>query len=850
MRAMLTHSRLTHSRLTHSRLTHSRLTHSRLTRPLLHLLVVSCLALMCVAGPAYAQTAGLLLPAPSTAEPDGVDSLHHNPAGLTTLPSWELRLHNTQFDGSEGQGTSVLLGTPVIAGVSVGLGVDFLRPQDTPANQRLTLGMGYRLNKYVRFGMTYRHFFADDSGPLDGTNTMDFGVLLRPVGWLSLGATVQDLVTPRIGGVVMPRRYQFGLGFQPGTDRVTIEADLDLREDDGALAVGGMLRFEPIEGLELRGWGRYGMTESQEGAVSVGGSLALHFGFVGASGGVVVGGQDGVSDTLGWTVSARVSGAAYGPIFKRTGKTIVVSLGGVPEEQRVQLLSKGATWTHMMSYLDRIRQDPSIGGVLLRSRGFGGGWAQLEELRDVIGELQAAGKVVTVYMDQGDLRHAYAYATADRIILNPAGGMMITGLKAVISYYKTALDRLQIDIQWVKYGKYKSYPEAFSRTGPSQAARDVRNNLLDTLYDALAAGIASGREKTPEQVKALIDAGPYVAKECLAAGLVDKLLFWDEVKTWMAKEHGAGPFVSSLGPRSAPEAWGTPPAIAVVVIEGSIVDGNSSRNPLLGSKNVGGNTIVKAVQQAAANPNVAGILLRINSPGGSSVASDHMHRALFKAAKGKPIVASMGNVAASGGYYAAMGATEVFANDLTVTGSIGIFTGKPAFGRVLTWLGINRETFSRGANANLFGTDKPWTERELKVMQQKLKVFYDLFLSRVAENRKMTVEKVHESAQGRVWFGSQALTRKLTDTRGGTLAALRRVKELAGLGRDDRVALHFYPKPSLIQKVRNTLGIRMLLERMVGVKDALRVAYPFLDGFAPGEPLALMPFDLQWETGR
>ncbi len=814
--------------------------------PLVAILPLSLILLSSL--PVAAQTRGLLLPTPSLAEPDGVDSLYINPAGLTTMPAWELRLYNTQFDAGEGQGTSVLFGMPVIAGLSVGLGLDLLRPDDARPNQRLSLGVAYRVSKYIRLGLAYRHVFAATDPVLDGTDTLDLGLMLRPAGWLSFSGGVRDASTPRVGGTPVPRTWYAGLGIQPATDRVTIEADLDINEPDGALSVGGMLRFEPIEGLQVRAWSRYGINESAEGNLAFGTSLALEMGMVTAGGGAVFTGQDGIEDGLGWTVTARLSGSSYGPLFRRSGKTVIVTLGGYGEEPKARLLSSSATWLHVVRYLDRLRQDDTVSGILIRSRGFGGGWAQLEELRDRIGELKQAGKDVTVYLDQGDLRHLYAYSAADRIVLNPAGGLMVTGLRATISYYKVALDRLAIDTQWVKYGKYKTYPESFSRGGPSDEAKEVRNDLLDTLYDALAAGIGAGRGKTAAEIKALIDDGPFVAQECLDKGLVDHLAFWDEVQPWLKKEHGAMSFVRSSRGGNAPEPWGLRPVIAVVVVEGSIVDGKSSSVPLLGTKNVGGATIVKAVEQAAANPRVAGILLRINSPGGSSVASDHMHRALQKAAKGKPVVASMGNVAASGGYYIAMGAREVLASDLTVTGSIGIFTGKPAFGRVYTWLGIGRETFSRGKNADLFGTDTPWTEAQLKLMHQKLKVFYDLFLKRVADGRKMKVEEVDAVAQGRVWFGGQARGHKLVDTRGGALDALRRVKVLAGLDREEPVALSFYPKASLTQRVLNTLGIRMLLERFEGLEDALRLAYPFLSGFSPGEPLALMPFALEFSA--
>jgi len=790
-------------------------------------------------------TAGISLPAVSIAEPDGVNAVLHNPAGLSTLRSWELRVYNTQFDDQTGEGTALLLGAPVFGPISIGGGLEFLRPPGGQSVQRLSLGVTYRLHRMMRLGLMFRHLFSDDDRAVDGTNTLDFGLLMRPASWLSVGLGVHDINTPVVNGVVIPRVYDVGLGFHPGTDRVSIEATTDI-DGDGATSVGGPLRFEPIRGLEILGRVRYGLTKHAEGNLEVGTALALHFGPGGVDGGVLFRGDD--FGSMGFTVGARLSGKSYGPLYKRSGKTVLIELGGMPETPRPGLSGGGSTYSHVVNYLDRVRLDDTVSGVLIKDVGARFGWAQAEELRDILGELRKAGKQISVYLDQGDMRHLYLYSGADRIYLNPAGGLMLVGLKTTLTYYRDVLDRLMVDTQWVKFGKFKSYPESFSRSGPSEPALSVRNSILDTLYDKLMTDIAAGRKLTPAKMRAIVDGGPYLAADCKAKGLVDHLAFYDEVEKLLRKELGSLRVVrAGSEARPAREPWAPLPRIAVIPIEGSIVDGRSSTMPLLGTRNVGDRTIVAAVKAAARNRNVKGIVLRINSPGGSSVASDHMHRAILKAAEGKPVVASMGNVAASGGYYVAMGAKEVLSGDMTVTGSIGIFTGKPAFGRLYAAIGIGRHTLARGKNAELFSQDRPWTDAELKVVTEKVKSFYDLFLKRVADGRKMTVEQVHEVAQGRVWMGSQARKRKLTDARGGMLAALRRAKALAGMSVDDRVALSFYPRVGLVQRLRNTLGIEILLQRFSGMKDALAVAWPFLSAFKPGEPLAMMPYRLTIE---
>ena len=795
------------------------------------------------------ESTGTLAPLPSVAEPDGINALLYNPSGLATLRAWEVRIINTQLEG-HGEGTALLYGMPVFGPISLGAGLEVLRPPDADTRVKLSLGMGLRLHKAFRIGFTWSHLFADLEDA-DGLDTLDIGVLVRLADWVSLGAVVRDTNTPVIGGRILQRRYAFGASFQPGTDRVGIEIGAEAGERDGTVDAIARLRFEPVRGFEVISHARLQPRDDEFGFV-LGVALGFHFGAAGIEGGAFVGMPPGGDIAYqGFTVAARIGGAHQGPLFRRGGKTLTLDVASTSEVPRPGLTGEGFTFTHLVSFIDSIRKDPTVDGLLIRDKRSSFGWAQSEELRQGILALKKAGKRVTVYLDQGDLRHLLVYSAADRIVLNPAGGLMITGLRSVVTFYRQALDNLRIPTQWVKFGKYKSYPEAFERTSPSKAALEVRNSLLDTLYTALLTRIGAGRKLTSKQMRQIIDEGPFLASEAKAKGLVDHVAFYDEVAAWMKKDQGRTVRLvrARRAPTRARERWGNRPAIAVIPIQGSIVEGRSNRVPLLGTQNVGSTTIVPAVKAAAASPRVKGILLRVNSPGGSSVASDLMHRAIQQAAKRKPVVVSFGNVAASGGYYLAMGAKEVFSDDLTITGSIGIFTGKPAFGQVLAFLGIGRHTITRGKRANLFGTDKPWTPDELALMKRKVRAFYDLFLKRVADNRKMTATEVDKLAQGRVWLGSQARERKLVDHRGGVVAALRRIKVLAGLGPDTPTDLVFLPRAGLIQRVRNTLGIEVqaILARMGNLQDALALAYPFLNGFKPGEPLALMPFHLRFE---
>jgi protease-4 len=796
---------------------------------------------------------GILRTTPSIAEPDGIAAVLDNVAGVGVLNAWELRIYNTQAERGGGEGTALLWGAPVFGPLSVGTGIEMMRPSgSTPNYGRISLVTSLRINRKLFLGLAWRYFLGSSKSAVNGVDSMDVGLLYRPARFVSLGFTALALNGPEVSGQTQSRRYGFGVGFHPGTDRVSIDLGAEIDEESGDVDITTRLRVAPMDGIEVGAFSSL-QPRGDDLGFTIGASLGFSFGPAGVEGGVVVSSPvDGDLALSAYSFGARASGAKYPPIYRRTGKTVSLTLSGFPETPRPTLTSGGrATFTHIAHYLSRLAVDDTVSGVLIRDRRSSGGWAQAEEIGTLILRLRKAGKKITVHLDHGTLKHLYMYAHANTIMLNPAGGLNITGLRTTLSYYKDVLTKIGVDTQWVKHGRFKTFPEQFSRTNASPASKEVKNSLLDALYSAILKRIGAGRKLSAAKVKAVIDDGPFVAPEALKAGLVDKLAFWDEVSDLLKKANGGvlSLVPASAGMPSAPRPWGRGPAVAVIPVEGQSVEGKSRRMSLLGSKMVGSDTIVAALGQAAANPRVIGIVLRVNSPGGSSMASDLIQRKVAKVAKHKPVIVSFGNVAASGGYYAAMGATKVMSSDSTVTGSIGIFTGKPAFGRLQKWLGVGRETFTRGKQADLFSQDRPWNTGELKLIAQKLKFFYDEFLKRVAEGRKLTVKQVDKVAQGRVWLGVQARANKLVDERGGVADAVHRLKVMAGLSARDRVSLMFLPRASFTQRIRAMLGVEIaaLLKNTAGLKQALELVYPFLAGYRAGEPLALMPFHLEIE---
>jgi len=792
------------------------------------------------------RSRAVALPFPSIADPDGTNALSQNAAALSALGGWELRLYSSQLDDLDGQGTSVTFGAPVWGGLSLGLGLDFLRPADQDSFGSVTLGAAWEVQHAFRIGVAGRFFWSDHDSALEDATSVDLSLLFRPTGWLSLGITAANLNTPDLGVGIVPRRYGLGLAVQPGTDRVSLEVGAEVHENNGDADVLARIRGAIVPGLEL---GVHATLHPRDAglAYELGTSLAVHFGLGGIEGATTFNQPiDGDLGYDGFTIGARISGAAYPKIYERTGRTVVVELAALPETPSRGLLGGGrAAFTQILLHLYRIARDETVEGVILRDRGASPGWAQAEEIRESVDDLRAHGKDVTVYLDQGDTKQLFAYASANRIALNPAGGLVLLGLRSTATYLKDVLGKLKVTAQFVQFEEYKSFPEQFTRMGPSAPAQAARNQMLDTLWAAIVSAIDRGRGLPPGTAAALIDGGPYVAAEALDNKLVDGVLFYDELNDWIRQQTGRPVQIASpaFAQPSGREVWPIRPVIAIIPIEGSIVDGGSSGSPLLGTKNVGGDTIVRAVEAAVKDPRVVGIVVRVDSPGGSSLASDKMHRALQKASEKKPVIASFGDTAASGGYYLAMGAREVWAPDASVTGSIGIFTGKPVINGLLDWLGVGRDTLVRGKRADLFGIDQPWTEEELAVIGQKLEALYGIFLDRVATARKLDRTVVRESARGRVWLGIEARERKLVDGKGGVITAIGRATALAGVGEGDDIELAFYPEQSLVDQLRTSLGVEIetALAAVPGLGDALSDVWPFLSGFQAGEPLMLMP---------
>jgi protease-4 len=464
--------------------------------------------------------------------------------------------------------------------------------------------------------------------------------------------------------------------------------------------------------------------------------------------------------------------------------------------------------------LRRASRDSRVKALVVKVGGRPIGLGIVQELRQAIREFAEAGKVTVAWAESfGEFSAAnvaYYLATAfDTIWLQPSGDLGLTGIAVERIFLRGTLDKLGADFQVGKRHEYKSAAEQLTEHGFSAPAREETERMTASVTEQLTSAIAERRGLDPEQVAKLIDRGPFLAGQALEAGLVDTLGYRDEVYSSVRQRAGDGASLLYLtryqrGRALAERARKLPvsraPGVARTSATGPNRRGRRGRGPLSGGA-MGSDTISAAVRAATADDQAKAIILRVNSPGGSYVASDTIWREVVRArAAGKPVVVSMSDVAASGGYYIAMAADVIVAQPGTITGSIGVIEGKPVLGETLSRAGVSSDSIIQGAHAAMFSQLKPFTEDEWALISQHLDHIYADFTGKVAQGRRMTPERVHELARGRVWTGADAKTNGLIDELGGLDQAAAIARLRAGL--PERAPLRVYPRTSPVDRLR------------------------------------------------
>jgi len=838
---------------------------------------IAVIAALSIAGAAHAQgverryveppTDGMALPTTPLAGDHDARAVVANPGGLALVRGRELAIavdaEDDSVASSPGQGLGAFwaesIGGRLLPRFGVGAGVEWLRPSrsrlDPDLGQpfRFTLGLAAPLGATAGIGLAWHHFHAD--GALSGVNAFDLGGSVRLGSYLAAGAVVRDLATRDIAGAAVQRRYEAELAVRPlGT---------------GALELGLGGRIGEITG-DVDGWTRaalrvargvYLHAEVESRALQVidgaAPGLAAHDGReLRATLGVELslGGFGAAALATGLRDDAGHSHALGGTAILRLSTAGPASVLGTPDHiERVEL--SGAIGARQLSALvvrlRAIARDPSARAVVVTFDGAAAGWAALEELRDELVRIRAAGKKVFAYMVSGTGRDYFVATAADRIYIDPAGGLRLVGMAGTTMYFRGAFDELGVLPQFEKIAEYKSAPEQFTESRPTAAAARMRGELFDSLWDRWLEAVAGARRLSREQLIALVDRGPYAAGDLAGdARLVDAVAAPDKISELIYRELGE---VLPVGAPAdeRPDRW-QPPGIAVIYIEGDITDGKSQSVPLLGETLAGADSVIEALSEARGDPRIAAIILRIDSPGGSAVASELIAREVFATRGVKPILCSFGNVAASGGYFVAAGCDTIFAEPMTITGSIGIFYGKFDIAGLAGKLGITTDTYKRGKHADLESMFRPYTEEERAVLQGNLRYMYGRFVDAVAEGRRIAPDAVDAVGRGHVWSGTQAMPIRLIDRFGGLGDALDEAKRRVGLAAADRVQLRELPdQPASLlgalgtligvsgERISGLAGLPAIRQLLQGVPASLLVD--------PTRPQARLPFDIVWQ---
>lgn len=642
----------------------------------------------------------------------------------------------------------------------------------------ISINRGLLLGGVLGFGIGYSAGFSDTEG-FDGYRGWNFGLLFRPFSFVSFGASFRDIAGELDGSGLKPI-HAYSVALRPFGEWLTLSADYTTRSaysDDPSWSFSGSVSMWQNASLFLCGDTSRNFTAGltipldmrSGGPVNL--SLDAYKSFNGENPGFY---------SAGAAVRFRRGKAAPLPVARNL---VYIKLAeSYDENPRSGLFVKGKPdFLVLVNGIMKAAEDPAVKGAVIEIGETDMGFAQIQELRRSINFFRGRGKEVHAIMNCSGNRQYYLASCADMIYYTPNTEFSITGLKANVYFFKGLMDKAGVEFQSVKRGDYKSFNEPFTRTGMSPEARSNLNELLTDLNEQFISGITERKNVTREKVNELFQAGLYTAEEARAKGFVDEVMYCDDMKNSLGKEYTFVKFEDYAAEDIISEGWGRQPAIAVVYVRGNIVSGDDTGGGLNAS--TGDDGYRRMLEPVFADSNVKGIVIRIDSGGGSAVASDFMWKSLvyLKKMYPKPVVFSFGNTAASGGYYIACTGDRIFAENGTITGSIGVIAGKVSVKELYAKLGINKESISLSEFADIYTESRPLTDNEYRLLDKQTGLIYDRFTQKVIEARKITAADIEKIAGGRVHTGLGARGKNLVDEEGGVYTAVEFCRAQCGI---------------------------------------------------------------------
>lgn len=702
-------------------------------------------------------------------------------------------------------------------------------------------GKGIMLTDWLGIGISYNRYTVND----DPVKSWGYSLLLFPSRFISFGMVVDHANEPSLGPVTLKQREWYSVGLRPFGNTVSFAWDMKRYKGE---KWGDVLHVFTLSGMVWRDF-MYSLQYDTDKNISIafaipfdistktGGTSLYDFGYMNFNT------QKATAYTFGVTLTEER--------FRNAMSSKMRYLSIVLQDEVKEIKEKGIFEPSRASFFEIVRSlreasyDESIAGILIQIDAPALSFAQAQELREEIKRCKLKGKpVYCILASMGNLEY-YIATSASKIFYVPNQPFAITGLKAEVYFFKGLLDKVGVKFEEVKKGQYKSFGESFTRNQMSDAARENIISLLKDLNQQFIYDIAADRNISVQEVEQCIASGMFTPQQAQARGFVDEVARpLDVMQRLGVERYGVSYLVTCenyIEEKMFVYEWGQKPKIAVIYVEGNIIRGQSKEDGFITPTMIGDVNYQKYLTKVFSDRDVKAVVIRINSGGGSAIASDLMWHTLVALKKRykKPVVISFGNIAASGGYYIACTNDTIFTSKATITGSIGVIFGKLNLEELYTKLGINKETIKMSEFADIFSESRPFTEKEKQLIQKGVDFTYNEFIQKVESGRNIPASVIPSVAEGRVFTGAQALQNNLADKEGGLIAALSYAATLA----------HIKGEFQVVQLPQKDIDLRKILKgtsfqsSLTGIMRYIFDTIAF-ESLSQEEVLLLYPYDI------
>lgn len=761
----------------------------------------------------------------------GAEAAWVNPAGLGRYNASSFQLMADHTAGDYGKSWGTVIGREQLA-----VAYRYLDNPDGVNYREYLFAASMPLGNRLHFGGSYR-YFKDAPGIYNKRHFWNIGLMGQGRGPLNWAAVLSNLNRGKKDGQRTETEQRYSLSYRPLEKAVTFSVDMLLSTKTRLSNADFVYHLEvvPYRGLYVEGY----VDSDENFQVGLRANLLQYF--VGSQSNFQKGGDHHRTTAFFGATNLRQPSLVPQP-----RRRLSIGLSGKLRENppRPRFGREETSFISLLTTIYRAAEDPSISEMVLSLESLSLGFGQAQELREALRFFKSKNKTIVCHLSYPNNIAYFVASVGDSILIPPVSQLNLVGLRAELSFYAGTLEKLGVKVDLLRIGDYKTAPEKYTRKVATDQNRQQVNRLLDDIYNQFVTAVAEGRGITADSVRKIIDNGPYASAKALEYGLVDGLSYRDELKRDFLSDLPEVSFKRYVSDTLANDGWPAEPVLALVVAEGEIRFDGGSVSPFDSGDKATPASMKRAFERAAREPHVRGVIFRINSPGGLALAGEEIYHSAHKTSEKKPLVVSMSNVAASGGYYIAMSAERLFAAPGTITGSIGIYGGKVDLSGLYDKIDLGKELYTRGEFAGMFSTIRPFTQEERDKYYSHMKAFYDYFLELVSGNRSLSVDSVDALSRGRVWTGREALSIGLIDELGGLKPSLDYTAARLGL-KDYRIAVYPEKRPWFVLPGRSF--VKAMARFLLGDGGGNETLPNGLDFTTNGEIFARLPFDITIE---